>query len=277
MMYSAKWHKIYKMEIQLFKPDEKGLIIQPEIINALSSSLVNALPDDNIKGRLIIDCREAYMTAGIKAPESSQEVTHMIDEIIRQMRINKTNIRIDEIKIAFSNGVHKKYGDYFGLNAVSFYEFIKSYVIDTVRLETIKERNKAMQENNKPTDEEIYQLKKTNALSALNEFKAKRTCGRFALDVYDFFCELKLIDLSQEEKNEYWRLAKQEYQNYLNSQRAKMITMEDKRKLDKEYAEALEGGKTARFVVISKRLIVDDYFRTIVMEETDLLTLIEPS
>lgn len=265
------------MDIQLYRPEEKGLIIQPEITLALDSPMVNVLSYDEIKGQLIIDCREAYLTAGVKAPESSIEVNHMIDEIIRQMRINKTNIRVKEINIAFSNGVHKKYGDYFGLNAVSFYQFIKSYVIDSNRLETLKEKNNAMQGNNKPSDDEIYQLKKINALSALKEFKEKGTCGRFALDVYSFFEEIKLITLSQEEKNEYWRLAKVEYKLHLDRQAALLITMEDKRKLDRDYSSALEGGKTARFIVISKRLIVDDFFRQIVMEETDLTSLIEPN
>lgn len=276
-MYSVKLHKTYKMDIQLYRPEEKGLIIQPEIMMALDSKMVNELSYDEIKGQLIIDCREAYLTAGVKAPESTIEVNHMIDEIIRQMRINKTNIRVKEIKIAFSNGAHKKYGDYFGLNAVSFYQFIKSYVIDSNRLETIKEKNNTMHGNNKPSDKEIYNLKKTNAYNALNEFKQKGTCGRFALDVYNFFEEIKLITLTQEEKNEYWRQAKQEYQNFLTSKRNQIVTMDDKRKLDKDYAEALNGGKTARFVVISKRLIVDDFFKSIVFEETDLLTLIEPS
>lgn len=258
--------KLYQQNIELSRYPKR----EADIYSALQTRLISSLEEKELYNILKSNISKSYATANFTAPEPNQFML-IVDETMKYYRDRFGFIREAEINLIFTRGLAKEYGPFMGLSFITFVDWAKAYAKDLVRIKLTS----APKETNKPTDEEMYQLKKTNALSALNEFKAKGTCGRYALDVYDFFCELKLIDLSQEEKNEYWRLAKQEYQQYLNSQRAKMITMEDKRKLDKEYAEALEGGKTARFVVISKRLIVDDYFRTIVMEETDLLTLIE--
>lgn len=262
------------MEIQLYN-QEQALSLIPqrdnEILQALSSRMFAVIPEVEafkIVKDAIVKC---YISARFEAPLAS-ELQILSDETMKVVKSRFGQLRENELQICFTRGIISEYGEFMGLSVPTFVKFIKGYMKEDSRIKLTT----ATQETKTPTDSELYQIKKTNALNALNDFNKNGTCGRYASVVYDFFCELKLIDLDQSEKNEYWRLAKEEFSIWLISQKGKMMTMDDKKRIEKDYASFLEGGKKDRLIVISKRLIVDDFFKSIVFEETDLLTLIEP-
>lgn len=259
--------KLYQQPIDLALYPKR----EQEVFNALQTALINTKPEIELYEIFRKQITHAYMISMFTPPEPVA-FQAIVNETMMKYKSSFGFIREGEINLIFTRGLAKEFGDFMGLSYITFVDWAKAYAKDLIRIKLTSHPK----ENNKPSDDEIYQLKKTNAYNALNEFKQKGTCGRFAVDVYNFFEEIKLITLTQEEKNEYWRLAKVEYKLHLDRQAQLLVTMEDKRKLDRDYNSALEGGKTARFVVISKRLIVDDFFRQIIMEETDLQILIEP-
>lgn len=260
--------KLYQQPVDLALYPKR----EQEVFNALQTTLINAKPEIELYDVFKKQITHAYMISMFTPPEPVA-FQAIVDETMKKYKSMFGFLREGEINLIFTRGLAKEFGDFMGLSYITFVDWAKAYAKDLIRIKLTSEPKL----NNKPSDDERYQLKKINALSALKEFKEKGSCGRFALDVYNFFEEIKLITLSQEEKNEYWRLAKVEYKLHLDRQAALLVTMEDKRKLDRDYSSALEGGKTARFIVISKRLIIDDFFRQIIMEETDLLSLIEPN
>jgi len=260
--------KLYEQSVDLARYPKREV----EVYNALQTSLISTKSEPDLYDIFNNAITKAYMIATYTPPEPAA-FSLIVDETMKIYKDRFGFIREDEIDLIFTRGLSKEYGDFMGLSFITFVDWAKAYAKDSVRIKLTMPPQGVKQ----PTDDELYQVKKINALSALNEFKKNNTCGRYATVVYDFFCELKLIDLTQEEKNEYWRLSKEEFSTWLINQKGKMMTMDEKRRIEKDYASFLEGGKKDRLIVISKRLIVDDFFKSIVFEETDLLTLINLS
>ena len=262
------------MEIQLYNSNKAISLIpnrDSEMIQALNSRMFKDIPDVeayNIVKNTIVKC---YISARYESP-LAEELQIISDETMKVIKSRFGQVRENELPIAFTRGVISEYGDFKGLSLPTFINFIKSYLKEDSRIKLTT----ASHEDKEPTDDQIYQLKKINALSALNEFRKNKTSGRFGGIVYDFLCELKLIELTQEEKNEYWKLSKEEYTRFLLIEKTRVSTMDDKKRIEKDYNSFLEGGKRDRLITISKRLIIDDFFKTIEFEETDLQTLIEP-
>lgn len=258
------------MEITLYNKNEQNSL-EP-IKNALNTPLVNDLADNILKTKLLLVFRDAHRITGFKLSENNQDLHSTADETIVELRRSKTNIRIDEIDIAIRNGCHQKYGEYMGLSSVTYCKFIKAYVTEENRLEAIRLKNEP-EPSRTPSEQEIFDLSKGNAIKAFKELHQCGTVGRFGEVVYDFLSKVKILDLSQEEKNEYWKQAKNEFQSHLEKGIANPVDVSERRRLTLELELFMQGGKKEKLTTISKRLIVDDFYRQLIMEETDINTI----
>jgi len=192
------------MEIQKYNPNSIAVFDGSEksILKAIESNLVNQLDNDTIEEKLIDLVNKTHLIAGIKHSGDIRELNTTVSEIIAELRFNKTNIRINEIEIAFQNGVHKKYGDYFGLNAVTFCGFIKSYILDPTRLEAIKLKNMT-EEKKQPTLQERFETAKNLALTAYDKFDKGQSIELEGATVYRFLAGLKVIVYDDEEQAQF--------------------------------------------------------------------------
>ncbi len=255
------------MEIALYNQQEQNSL-EP-IKKALNSVLVNDIADNLLKVKLLLVFRDAHKITGFAI---TTDFNTTADETIVELRRSKTNIRIDEIDIAIRNGCHQKYGEYMGLSSVTYCKFIKAYVNEENRLEAIRLKNEP-EPTRTPSEQEIFDLSKGNAIKAFKELQQCGTVGRFGEVVYDFLSKIKILDLKQEEKNEYWKQAKNEFQSHLEKGIANPVDVSERRRLTLELELFMQGGKKEKLTTISKRLIVDDFYRQLIMEETDINTI----
>lgn len=197
------------MEIQKYNPNSTAVFDGSEksILNAIESEFVNNVNDDTLEDKLFDLINKTHLIAGIKHSGDVNELNATVSEIIAELRFNKNNIRIDEIEIAFKNGAHKKYGDYFGLNAVSFCGFIKSYVLDPNRLEAIKIKY-MLEEKKEPSLQERFEIAKNLALSTFQQFIDGQPIELQGATVYRFLAKLKIIKYSDEEQADFMEGAK---------------------------------------------------------------------
>lgn len=259
------------MEIKLYSENSVTPLSSNDmmIVDAINSDLVNNVSDQELKEELLKLVASAFLTAGYKAPETTLELNILLGEIISELRRIKTNIRIKEISIAFKNGVHKKYGEYMGLSAVSFCQFIKEYLKEEPRAEALRQKN-TPKETRTPSEQEIYNLSVENCKTAFSDLKSKGTVGRFGVIVYDFLTKIGILQLDKETRWQYYEDAKSDLQEYLKS---KMFNCNDKHEVNRlksDLNSIIEGVKTQsneqKLITISKRLAVDDYFRGLEME-----------
>lgn len=213
---------------------------------------------------------KAYVLARYEAPIGS-ELQILADETMKVFKSRFGSIREQEIIIIFTRGLSGEYGPFKGLSFPTFSNWAASYLKEHSRVLLTTH----VEEKHDPTEQEIFEISKKNALTAFEDFKKKGTCGRYGFVVYDFLSSLGLISVTQEEKNEYWRQAQSEYKNSLY---ATVAAPKDKDE-QKKASDLLEnfGNEITKekMVNISKRMIVDDYFRSCALEETDLNSLIK--
>lgn len=100
--------------------------LTPAEIVFKSKKVVN-LPQEEQTKVLKDAIKLAYFTTGITIP-TKEDFNAMVMVLTRDIQTSFKKITAKEIEIVFNEGCRKEYGDYFGLNPVTFYNWIKSYL-----------------------------------------------------------------------------------------------------------------------------------------------------
>ena len=108
-------------------------------LTALNSKLIVDMQQAELKDRVIKVLAKTYIDCG-KVIES-KELISLSNGVINEIKRYFINLKIDELDLCFQNGVRKVYGEYFGLNIVTFHQWIKSFMAEEKRLEAIKIRS----------------------------------------------------------------------------------------------------------------------------------------
>jgi hypothetical protein len=108
-------------------------------LTALNSKLIVDMQQQELKDRVIKALAKTYIDCG-KVIES-KELISLSNGVINEIKRYFINLKIDELDLCFQNGVRKVYGEYFGLNIVTFHQWIKSFMAEEKRLEAIKIRS----------------------------------------------------------------------------------------------------------------------------------------
>jgi hypothetical protein len=112
---------------------------QNHYLTALNSKLIVDMQQNELKDRVIKTLAKTYIDCG-KVIES-KELISLSNGVINEIKRYFINLKIDELDLCFQNGVRKVYGEYFGLNIVTFHQWIKSFMAEEKRLEAIKIRS----------------------------------------------------------------------------------------------------------------------------------------
>lgn len=78
--------------------------------------------------------------------EQQKVMMIMAKALLLEIRQYFSILTMDELAIAIANGIRHVYGDYFGLNLVTFHMFIKNFLDDDTRAEAIKRQKQHEQE-----------------------------------------------------------------------------------------------------------------------------------
>jgi hypothetical protein len=108
-------------------------------LTALNSKLIVDMQQNELKDRVIKVLAKTYIDCG-KVIES-KELISLSNGVINEIKRYFINLKIDELDLCFQNGVRKVYGEYFGLNIVTFHQWIKSFMAEEKRLQAIKIRS----------------------------------------------------------------------------------------------------------------------------------------
>jgi hypothetical protein len=108
-------------------------------LTALNSKLIVDMQQQELKDRVIKTLAKTYIDCG-KVIES-KELMSLSNGVINEIKRYFINLKIDELDLCFQNGVRKVYGEYFGLNIVTFHQWIKSFMAEEKRLDAIKIRS----------------------------------------------------------------------------------------------------------------------------------------
>ena len=128
---------------------------------ALNSKFIVDMQQQELKDRVIKVLAKTYIDCG-KVIES-KELISLSNGVINEIKRYFINLKIDELDLCFQNGVRKVYGEYFGLNIVTFHQWIKSFMAEEKRLKAIKIRST-------PRIEPIKEYTEEDKLNIQDEF-----------------------------------------------------------------------------------------------------------
>lgn len=205
------------------------------------------------------------------AVPGKKDVDMMVSELTKNIQENHKQLRVEEIRTAFANGIRKEYGEYMGLSVVTFDMFIKGYLNSRQRADLAKSIP-VIETTSEPTDEQKFQLASGNAFKAFQDYQLGKDITLVAPVVYRFLNRLKIVQYTEEEKAEFLAEAQKEVIENLTKQKAVML---DKIKR-LEIARQLEKPQTLdqKIILQAQRLGLYAFFQEVIMEETDLKTLI---
>lgn len=129
-----------------------------------------------------------------QAVQSNIDLAVLVNRILDSIQEKYTSIRADEIEEAFSNGIRKQYGEYYGLCLISFEQFLAGYLAEPGRVELAKAHYKSLEQSKEPTRSEKFETAKQLCLDAYEKVKANYPIGLTAVTVYTFIKSLGLLE-----------------------------------------------------------------------------------
>jgi hypothetical protein len=217
------------------------------------------------------------------SPASEREYEFTTTALKEDIFINFSNYTIEEVKLAFKLGVRGELGEYYGLNAKTFYDWLKAYRTKFLNptLNTII-KLLPKKEVEIPNQEEIYNNNKILICNFFKEYKISKqyTFNDFGNMIYDFFSKLEMISISKDEKQEILNQSKIQLKTELsvrNEDLSKLGKVYHKIDLIKAFQEIeldISKDYQTRIVMIAKKIALQRFIDNCIEEDTDLETLI---
>lgn len=241
----------------------RNLLLKPNVAEIVKNEVF-----DVVKASIA----QCYAHLNFSVPGEADR-NYLVNEVTDSIINNYPSIRIQEIPLAFSNGIRKKYGEYFGLCVVSFEQFIAGYLNSPERAELVKEKSKLIEEKTAPTEEEQAQMAWKNLLNAWATFKKEGSYNDFGNAVYKTLVDNGKINFSDEQKADFYRLAKAELMKQYNPvlHVGNVVKMNECKSI---IAEITSGGdQNTRVKVNAKKIALNQFFKELAEMEMDITDL----
>lgn len=98
-----------------------------DVYKANQGISIKMIEDKNMVVKTIhVYVNQAIMDKGINMPPD--EINYLLLRIVDDIMKDFSGLSLDDIKLAFYYGVRGEFGDYYGINTVTLYNWLKSYI-----------------------------------------------------------------------------------------------------------------------------------------------------
>lgn len=179
--------------------------VEKEIALATVSPKIKDIEPD--KFIFLIDglIAKTHLNCGFK--HDLEQVNSTIDELCEDLKKYNSAITFEEIQLAFKNGYKKQYGDFFGLNNATYFQWVNAYVWSENRLRIKKLLSDAKEKAKQPeakiiSEQEANEIMKNACLKSFEYFKLGSVIFDSGNVKYNFLVKMELLNFSKERKNE---------------------------------------------------------------------------
>lgn len=179
----------------------------------------------------------------------------------------------EEIELAFHKGVRKEYGEYFGLNLVTFIGWIKSYEIDQKRIEALQKKINSIRHIEKEISlEEKERIHLKSIIDCFEDYSKNGFFSKYKgyddLTCYDILKKSGVIFLNKEYSWDIWERAKKKVESNLHAQKIKsvgdFVAIQDITKR----IESVQNSEDIEIKNEAKRIALSEFFSGLIeMEE----------
>jgi len=199
--------KLNKQELELVTANASPLVVSMDK-SELSSRIIDIL--SNISNALGQQMRPADMKA---------QTIGLIAEIGAYFK----KLTIEELDIALKNGIRGEYGEYFGLNVITYHKFIKASLLAEKRRDALVKQMEFIEDQNRAkTEKDIERIESEFWENEKNRFQKFKETGKFYGDspstIFGIYESKGKISLTTSEKWVYFNHARQIIVESLNRQ-----------------------------------------------------------
>lgn len=196
--------------------------LRPYAFARVGQQAIKRLSEAEVKqlcGRVIAT---AYAESG-QTGVSSEMLAFQIKTLIDELKGEFLTLTSVEVENAFKMGVRSELGQYFGLCAKTYHQFLKNYYHLPQRIESMKLflqiTNRVELVKAAPTEEEKAEIIKNAAVNAFIEYKETKRMPFVCAPIYDFLKDKGLINWTESEKNEIQKEVKEKYIDEMKQRR----------------------------------------------------------
>lgn len=254
-------------------PVEKLPAHYREYIQATNSkSLAECHRADNLKaiyGYIV----EAMALAGLKQSDDGQALKFISEQLYNELMVKFRNMKHGELRLAFRKGVLKEFGEYFGINVQTCYNWIKLYYQSEELKRAKAEFNRLLDEESgiKKSDVPMigFEVPKESILSLFKDFKNGSPLPSYARVYYDAILKIKGIKTLIDDPEIRVKIKDQVMKEYSDDLGRKGIRLKEPDKYNLLMNSFDKDSKT--FESLSKRLALKYYFEQCIKEGKDAI------
>ena len=220
--------------------------------------MVKEMPQDYLQNQILNLVSKTFFTLGQQS--SDENLVLISTEVTRDVMKDFYMLSLQEIEIAFGEGVRGKYGDFYGLNIVTFNKWMQFYLDSGKHYQYIMVTNKdqkQLQQKTEPTDEEKENILKSGVLRCYNQWKETGEIIDYGNPIFHYLYDKGEIEIDDKAWFNYCLNAK----NTITAEiKAKAVSID---KMERLTAKAIlrDESLESQILSLAKKLVLADYFK----------------
>lgn len=243
------------------------------IQQAITLQPIRELQEAEVFKPMVVNIGRLFALKGQQA--ETEDLKFMGRELMQSVKERYPGLTVQEIAIALDKGVKGDYGDYYGLNVITFLDWIKAYSISEARRRALEEKAKAeIPEKVPPTPAEVEAMRRESALNHFRDHKKNKrlTCWIvFKSHTYDYLYEKGVLRPTNAEKLKAMERAKEIVAREIKSDRTggKRVS-ESITNLIEQYIAKECTNESQRVIVRAKVICLEQFFDELIKNNQDL-------
>lgn len=256
------------------------------ILASLNNPKIKFMGDSEVRDGLIDTLALVIWESGFKFSQDpeldAKEQKTLINYMIEVIRVEYSNLSLEEIKIALLKGVRNKYGDVYGLNVRMMCIWLDAFIEDKKQIMLTLPKPKKEEEAKKELTEEQIKENRWKWLNyCINSFEEYKEKGEtdffdFGNSLYNYIrYSMRLVDLTKEETDDIWVRAIGKYKNENSIENARNVGNKIDLKTNLERLEKGEASAHEKVRMIARRMALPKLFEKIKIANIDFRKRIE--
>lgn len=245
-----------------------------EKINTLPA--LRQLKQNDITVSLIPVLNHCYNLAGQKV--KPEDIQFASEQLSKTLFDKYQSLTLDEVYLALKNGMQKEYGEYYGLNSMTFAGFVKAYNESEERLRIREAKIKQRQLLEAP--KELTELEKNHIvingiIERFEDFKKNGFVQDLGNIAFMYLGKIGLIKFTREYKDDVMMRAELQTCRDASVKLALCINPFERNYL-KDIMDDPHGKAEPDLQVLCRNIALNDYFKKLINEGVELTDILRP-
>lgn len=214
---------------------------------------------------------KAFADMGLKTDERRQDINYLVQNMPAEVTRNLPNIRLAEIPVAINRGILQQFGEFYGLNVVTFMRFLMAHYQSEQRLEAVKAHLAAAtntSESLPPTPRQMQQNRLNRMATAFKQYKAQGYYNDYGSLVFDNINALGKIPFDTEQEAQILQQARQ---NLIDRHSRLSLYADERASLRATLNQIIHGEANHLIITEAKRITLYALFDDLIEKGVDIL------